>query len=121
MSQPTDVFRGGVAVITGAGSGIGEGLARTAAELGMQVALADIQVERMERVAEDIRKTGGRAITVPTDTSDPASIDRLAATVHEQLGDVRLLMNNAGIEMLGLTWGSPPKPGSGSSASTSSA
>lgn len=107
MSQSTEVFRGGVAVVTGAGSGIGEGLARTAAELGMQVALADIQVERMERVAEDIRKSGGRAITVRTDTSDPASIDRLAATVHEQLGDVRLLMNNAGIEMLGLTWELP--------------
>lgn len=107
MAQPTDAFRGGVAVITGAGSGIGEGLARTAAELGMQVALADIAVDRIERVAADIRAAGGTAITIPTDVSDPAAIDRLAATVHEQLGDVRLLMNNAGIEILGLSWELP--------------
>ena len=107
MSDPTDGFRGGVAVITGAGSGIGEGLARTAAELGMQVALADIAVDRIESVAADIRAQGGTAITIPTDVADPAAIDRLAATVHEQLGDVRLLMNNAGIEILGLTWELP--------------
>jgi len=104
MPSPTDVFRGGVAVITGAGSGIGEGLARTAAELGMQVALADVNIERMERVAAEIRSTGATAITVPTDVSDPAAIDRLATSVSEQLGDVRLLMNNAGIETLGLSW-----------------
>jgi NAD(P)-dependent dehydrogenase (short-subunit alcohol dehydrogenase family) len=104
MVQTTEVFRGGVAVITGAGSGIGEGLARTAAELGMQVALADVNVERMEAVAASIRATGATAITIPTDVTDPASIDRLAASVHAQLGDVRLLMNNAGIETLGLSW-----------------
>ena len=107
MADPTDVFRGGVAVVTGAGSGIGEGLARTAAELGMQVALADIAVDRIERVAADIRSAGGTAITIPTDVADPAAIDRLAASVHEQLGDVRLLMNNAGIEILGLSWELP--------------
>ncbi|MFO0689065.1 MAG: SDR family NAD(P)-dependent oxidoreductase [Myxococcota bacterium] len=107
MSRATDIFRGGVAVVTGAGSGIGEGLARTAAELGMQVALADVNVERMERVAAEIRATGATAITIPTDVADPAALDRLAATVHEQLGDVRLLMNNAGIEILGLTWELP--------------
>ena len=104
MANPTDVFRGGVAVITGAGSGIGEGLARTAAELGMKVALADVNLERMERVAADLRAHGATALTIPTDVTDPAAIDRLAATVHEKLGDVRLLMNNAGIETLGLSW-----------------
>jgi len=107
MANPTEAFRGGVAVITGAGSGIGEGLARTAAELGMRVALADIAVDRIERVAADIRAAGGEAITIPTDVADPTALDRLAATVHERLGDVRLLMNNAGIEILGLTWELP--------------
>jgi len=107
MARPTDVFRGGVAVVTGAGSGIGEGLARTAAELGMQVALADVSVERMEKVAADLRAQGTRVITVPTDVADPAAIDRLAARVYSDLGDVRLLMNNAGIEILGLTWELP--------------
>jgi len=103
-SRTSEAFRGGVAVVTGAGSGIGEGLARTAAELGMRVALADVNVERMERVAADLRATGATAITIPTDVTDPAAIDRLAQTVHAELGDVRLLMNNAGIETLGLTW-----------------
>jgi NAD(P)-dependent dehydrogenase (short-subunit alcohol dehydrogenase family) len=107
MAKATDVFQGGVAVITGAGSGIGEGLARTAAELGMQVALADVNVERMERVAAEIRATGATAITIATDVADPAALDRLAATVQDKLGDVRLLMNNAGIEILGLTWELP--------------
>ena len=103
----TEVFRGGVAVITGAGSGIGEGLARATAELGMTVALADVARDRIERVASEIRASGGDAHPLPTDVADPAAIDRLASTVHERFGDVRLLVNNAGIETLGLTWDLP--------------
>jgi NAD(P)-dependent dehydrogenase (short-subunit alcohol dehydrogenase family) len=103
----TEVFRGGVAVVTGAGSGIGEGLARAAAELGMSVVLADVARERIERVAGEFRAGGGLAWPIPTDVADPAAHDRLAASVHERLGDVRLLVNNAGIETLGLTWELP--------------
>jgi NAD(P)-dependent dehydrogenase (short-subunit alcohol dehydrogenase family) len=107
MAESTEVFRGGVAVVTGAGSGIGEGLARTAAELGMRVALADVAADRIERVAAEIRASGGVAETFPTDVTDPAALDRLAASVHARLGDVRLLANNAGIETLGLSWELP--------------
>jgi NAD(P)-dependent dehydrogenase (short-subunit alcohol dehydrogenase family) len=107
MADAREVFRGGVAVITGAGSGIGEGLARTAAELGMQVVLADVAPERGERVAAEIRASGGAALALPVDVADPAALDRLAAAVHERLGDVRLLVNNAGIETLGLSWELP--------------
>jgi NAD(P)-dependent dehydrogenase (short-subunit alcohol dehydrogenase family) len=103
----TEVFRGGVAVITGAGSGIGEGLARASAELGMRVALADVARERAERVAGEIRAAGGDAQAFETDVADPAAIERLAASAHERFGDVRLLVNNAGIETLGLTWELP--------------
>ena len=102
-----EALRGGVAVITGAGSGIGEGLARAAAEAGMQVVLADVAVDRIERVASEIRASGGSAHPVPTDVGDAAALDRLAAHVHAQLGDVRLLANNAGIETLGYTWDLP--------------
>ncbi len=102
-----EVLRGGVAVITGAGSGIGEGLARVAADAGMQVVLADVASDRIERVAKEIRATGGRADPIPTDVSDPAAIDRLATQVHARFGDVRLLANNAGIETLGFTWDLP--------------
>lgn len=104
--QTTTVLRGGVAVITGAGSGIGEGLARHAAELGMKVVLADI-ADRIDRVAEEIRAAGGEALAVTTDVSEPEALDRLAAQTHESYGDVRLLINNAGIETLGFAWELP--------------
>jgi NAD(P)-dependent dehydrogenase (short-subunit alcohol dehydrogenase family) len=102
-----DVLRGGVAVITGAGSGIGEGLAHAAAAAGMRVVLADVASDRIERVAKEIRAGGGSADPIPTDVADPAAIDRLASQVHARFGDVRLLANNAGIETLGYTWDLP--------------
>lgn len=98
---------GGVAVITGAGSGIGEGLARYAAELGMKVVLADISAERIERVAAEIAAGGGEVLSVPTDVSDPAALDRLADTTYAHFGSVRLLVNNAGVETLGFSWEIP--------------
>ena len=61
MSDALDRLRGGVAVITGAGSGIGEGLARYAAELGMKVVLADIAADRITKVASEIEASGGIA------------------------------------------------------------
>lgn len=107
MDQEREAFAGGVAVVTGAASGIGEGLARHAAALGMKVVLADIAVERMNQVAADISAGGGEVLCVPTDVTDAAAIDRLAATTHETWGDVRLLVNNAGVETLGFVWDIP--------------
>lgn len=104
MEKQQQIFGGGVAVITGAGSGIGEGLARHAATLGMKVVLADISLARSEAVAQEIRAAGGEALSIETDVSDPTALDRLAASVHERWGDVRLLVNNAGIETLGFSW-----------------
>lgn len=104
---PKEAFEGGVAVVTGAGSGIGEGLARCAASLGMKVVLADIAADRIERVAADIKAAGGTALPVPTDVTNCADIDRLADIAHSTFGDVRLLVNNAGIETIGYTWDIP--------------
>jgi NAD(P)-dependent dehydrogenase (short-subunit alcohol dehydrogenase family) len=101
------MFTDGVAVITGAGSGIGEALARTAAASGMTVVLADIDAARIDRVAAEIDGAGGTALAVPTDVADPAALDRLAARTHEAFGDVRLLVNNAGVETVGLIWDIP--------------
>ncbi|WP_116364059.1 SDR family NAD(P)-dependent oxidoreductase [Parahaliea mediterranea] len=97
-------LRGGVAVITGAGSGIGEGLARVAAEQGMKVVVADIALDRADSVANAIAEQGGEALAVKVDVSDPQSIEALAATVHDHWGDVTLLVNNAGVETLGFSW-----------------
>ena len=99
-----EILRDGVAVITGAGSGIGEGLAHAASEAGMRVVLADVAAERIERVAAEIRARGGDALPIPTDVALSASLEQLAALVHERFGDVRLLVNNAGIEALGFSW-----------------
>ena len=107
MTQGMEVFKGGVAVITGAGSGIGEGLARLAAQQGMRVVLADVAMERAESVADEIRSAGAEALAVHTDVSEPEALDRLAAVTHETFGDVTLLVNNAGIETLGFCWELP--------------
>jgi NAD(P)-dependent dehydrogenase (short-subunit alcohol dehydrogenase family) len=107
MNSDRVVFKGGVAVITGAGSGIGEGLARESAALGMKVVLADIAAERIGAVADTIRSAGGEALAIPTDVTEPEAIERLAALTHERYGDVRLLVNNAGIETLGFVWEIP--------------
>jgi NAD(P)-dependent dehydrogenase (short-subunit alcohol dehydrogenase family) len=104
MSKAKEVFAGGVAVITGAGSGIGEGLARQAARLGMKVVLADIAGARIEALAAELRAQGGEVLPVLTDVSDPAALDRLAERAHAAYGDIRLLINNAGIETLGFSW-----------------
>lgn len=107
MTDAQKVFGGGVAVITGAGSGIGEGLARYAAGLGMKVVLADIATARIEALANELRAAGAEALPVTTDVSDPAALDRLAETTHKTFGAVRLLVNNAGIETLGYSWELP--------------
>ncbi|WP_380879277.1 oxidoreductase [Sphingomonas sp. DBB INV C78] len=107
MKTDTEAFAGGVAVITGAGAGIGSGLARRAGELGMTVVVTDISSERAEAVAAEIKAKGGRAEAMVVDVSKPAELDRLAAEVVDRFGDVRLLVNNAGIETIGYTWEIP--------------
>jgi len=101
------VFAGGVAVITGAGAGIGAGLARRASQLGMKVVLADIAQERIDELAAELRKAGGEVMPVMMDASKPQELYRLADTVHAQWGNVRLLINNAGIETVGHIWDIP--------------
>jgi NADP-dependent 3-hydroxy acid dehydrogenase YdfG len=107
MRNAAQRFKGGVAVVTGAASGIGEGLARHAASLGMKVALADIAADRVEAIAAELRAGGAEAMAVPTDVSKPEALDALAATVHAAWGDVRLLVNNAGMEGMGFAWELP--------------
>ena len=105
--SPKDVFSGGTAVITGAGSGIGEGLARCAAELGMNVVLADVVADRIEKVVAEIQAAGGTALPVVTDVTDRHAIERLADAAYDRFGAVRLMVNNAGIETIGYSWEIP--------------
>lgn len=107
MSLDADKLGGGVAVITGAGAGIGSGLARRAGELGMTVVVTDVDLARAEAVAGAIEGAGGHAEALRVDVSRPEELDRLAETVHTRHGDVRLLVNNAGIETIGYSWEIP--------------
>ena len=84
------------AVVTGGGSGIGEGLARELARQGAVVAIADIILENAQRVADEINASNGRAIAVQCDVCDRASIAAMKDKVHEALGPVTLLFANAG-------------------------
>ncbi len=94
-------FKGGVAVITGAASGIGTGLAHKALSLGMKVVLADIQEKQLKDFAATLK---GEVVVVPTDVSDPASVEALADQAYAAFGQVDLLFNNAGIMATGLSW-----------------
>jgi len=100
-------FEGGVAVITGAGAGIGAGIARHASALGMTVVLADTDRAAIAALRDEIRAAGGTAIDIVCDVRDAAAVQALADRVHRDLGSVRLLVNNAGIEQFGYLWDTP--------------
>ena len=73
----------------------------------MKVVLADIDAGRIDRVAGAIEAEGGTALAIQTDVADPTALERLAAQTHAAFGDVRLLVNNAGVETMGLVWDIP--------------
>ena len=94
-------LEGKVAVITGGGSGIGQGMAQACADVGMRVVIADIEEDAAERVANELRERGAEAIAVRTDVTDRAALDELADAAYEAFGAVHLLCNNAGVISVG--------------------
>ena len=94
MSIAVDLA-GEVALVTGAGSGIGEAIANTLARAGARVAVADLSGESATRVADAICSTGGKALPIQMDIGDPASIQVAIARLHSELGPISILVNNA--------------------------
>jgi NAD(P)-dependent dehydrogenase (short-subunit alcohol dehydrogenase family) len=87
---------GKVAVVTGGGQGIGEGIAKVYAESGAAVVVAARHVDRVQRVADEIDAAGGRALAVPTDVTDRAALVALADAAIDTFGGLDIWVNNAG-------------------------
>src|SRR5207248_1405403 len=92
---------GKVAAITGATSGIGEATARAFAGAGATVSLAGRREDRLAAVAERIAADGGRAEAFPTDVADEAAARAFVERTAERLGGLDVLVNNAGVMLLG--------------------
>jgi NAD(P)-dependent dehydrogenase (short-subunit alcohol dehydrogenase family) len=95
---------GKVAIVTGASRGIGAATARALAAAGASVALAARDVDALERVAGEVRATGGRALAVPTDIRQPAAIEELVGRTVAEFGGLDIAFNNAA------GGGHPPTP-----------
>ncbi|MFX0081765.1 MAG: SDR family NAD(P)-dependent oxidoreductase [Candidatus Hodarchaeota archaeon] len=97
-------FKGKVAVITGAGSGIGFALAERCAKEGMKVILADIDERFLRSAQRKMKRIGATFITVLTDVSKVNDMETLAKKTIDTYGAVHLLVNNAGIGNTKYTW-----------------
>jgi 3-oxoacyl-[acyl-carrier protein] reductase len=90
-------LQGKVAIVTGAGSGFGEGIAKRFAAEGAKVVVNDVAVANGERVAREIAAAGGTATFCAGDVSRDADVARLVATAIATYGDLDVVVNNAGV------------------------
>lgn len=101
---------GQVAVVTGAAGGIGLAMARSFAQQGMKLVLADIEAASLQSALAELRASGTQAIAVQTDVSSEAQIKTLADAAYAEYGAVHVLCNNAGVAtpaLRTLAWDTP--------------
>jgi meso-butanediol dehydrogenase/(S,S)-butanediol dehydrogenase/diacetyl reductase len=92
---------GKVAIVTGAGSGIGRASANRFASEGAAVVVADVRGKRARGTADEIVAAGGRAVATETDIGDPAQVEAMVQTAVDEFGQLDVLFNNAGVSVMG--------------------
>lgn len=97
-------FKDKVAVITGASSGIGKGLAERCALEGMKVVLADVDRDGLDRLSMQLAESSTPCLAMPTDVSTAEQVEALAQATVDQFGSVDLVFNNAGVMLTGPSW-----------------
>lgn len=97
-------FKGKVAVITGAASGIGRGIAKRCVSEGMKVVLADIEEADLAKAETELKTAGGTVLAVRTDVSKRSDVESLARQSLDAFGQIHLLFNNAGVAAGGAPW-----------------
>lgn len=90
-------LKGKVALVTGAGQGVGREIARVLASEGVSVGVNDLYKERADVVAREIMDSGGRALGIQADVTSLKQVERMVDEVEEALGPVNILVNNAGV------------------------
>ena len=96
-----NTLSGTVALVTGASSGIGEATALALAASGAKVALAARRTDRLDAVVKQIEEAGGEALALACDVTDEAQVNQTVQAVQEKWGRLDVLVNNAGIALLG--------------------
>jgi NAD(P)-dependent dehydrogenase (short-subunit alcohol dehydrogenase family) len=97
-------FKGKVAVITGGASGLGREFANRAAELGMQLVLADVQQDALDQARTELEARGVAVLAMLCDVRKGEQVQALADAAMEKFGAVHLVFNNAGVGSGGLIW-----------------
>jgi NAD(P)-dependent dehydrogenase (short-subunit alcohol dehydrogenase family) len=97
-------FKNKTAVLTGAGSGFGLECARIGARLGMNLVLADVQQDALDRAAAEMRGAGAAVLAMRVDVSQARQVEELANATMAQFGAPHLVFNNAGVASGGLLW-----------------
>jgi NAD(P)-dependent dehydrogenase (short-subunit alcohol dehydrogenase family) len=92
------------AIVTGGAAGIGKAIALAFANEGADVAIADVQLEKAQAVAEQIREQGRRAVAIHCDVGDSANVERMVGQAVQELGGLHILVNNAAVISQGQFW-----------------
>ncbi len=95
------IKRGQVALVTGASRGLGVYIARSLAQLGVDIAMAARNEQSLNQLAEELASLGVRTLVVPTDVGDSLQVENLYTRVMGEFGQIDFLINNAGIELTG--------------------